>query len=303
MPEKYDLLDRRFEKLISSHADVEQLYTGCRFAEGPAYFAGGRYLIWSDIPNNRLLRYDETDGSVSVFRQPSGYANGNTVDRVGRLISCEHGTRKVTRTEHNGAITTLAENWNGKRLNSPNDVVVKSDETIWFTDPPYGIDDDYSGNKGESEIGASHVYRINLRSGIVEAAITDMVRPNGLAFSPDERKLYVVDSGRTHGLDYPAHIRVFNVDDDNRVSGGTVFAEATVGIFDGMRIDTDGRIWTSAGDGVHAYEPDGTLIGKIRVPEVVGNLCFGGARNNILYICATKSLYAVHLLVKGVRTY
>jgi gluconolactonase len=303
MPEKYDLLDRRFEKLISSHADVEQLYTGCRFAEGPAYFAGGRYLIWSDIPNNRLLRYDETDGSVSVFRQPSGYANGNTVDRVGRLISCEHGTRKVTRTEHNGAITTLAENWNGKRLNSPNDVVVKSDETIWFTDPPYGIDDDYSGNKGESEIGASHVYRINLRSGIVEAAITDMVRPNGLAFSPDERKLYVVDSGRTHGLDHPAHIRVFNVDDDNRVRGDTVFAEATVGIFDGMRVDTDGRIWTSAGDGVHVYEPDGTLIGKIRVPEVVGNLCFGGARNNILYICATKSLYAVHLLVKGVRAY
>ncbi|MCB1467734.1 MAG: SMP-30/gluconolactonase/LRE family protein, partial [Rhizobiaceae bacterium] len=275
---------------------------GCRWAEGPAYFAAGRYLVWSDIPNDRMLRYDETDGSVSVFRQPAGNTNGHTTDRQGRLVSCEHGGRRVSRTEHDGTIVTIADNWNGKRLNSPNDVVVKSDGTIWFTDPAYGIDSDYEGNKSESEIGACYVYRVDT-DGKIEAVITDMVRPNGLAFSLDETQLYVVDTGRTHGPDNPAHMRLFDISSDNKVSGGRVFADCTAGLFDGFRLDSDGRIWTSAADGVHCYDPDGTLIGKVKVPEVVANVVFGGPKRNILYICGTTSLYAVRLMINGAKLY
>ena len=302
MPAEYEVLDPRFAKLFNSNAHVDKLYTGCRWAEGPAYFAAGRYLIWSDIPNDRMLRYDETDGSVSVFRQPAGNSNGNTVDRQGRLISCEHGGRRVSRTEHDGTVVTLADKWRGKRLNSPNDAVVKSDGSIWFTDPAYGIDTDYEGNKAESEIGACHVYRID-PSGEVDAVITDMVRPNGIAFSPDESLLYVADTGRTHGADNPAHIRVFNVSKNGKVSGGKVFADCTAGLFDGFRVDVDGRVWTSAADGVHCYEPDGTLIGKVLIPEVVANCAFGGPKYNYLYICGTTSLYGIRLMVNGAKTY
>lgn len=302
MTSPYEILDPRFNRLFNGTAKVEQLYTGCRWAEGPAYFAAGRYVVWSDIPNDRMMRYDETDGSVSVFREPAGNTNGHTVDRQGRLVSCEHGGRRVSRTEHDGSIVTLADSWNGKRLNSPNDVVVKSDGSIWFTDPSYGIDSDYEGNKAESEIGACNVYRID-PSGAVEAVITDMVRPNGLAFSPDEKQLYVVDTGRTHGADNPAHMRVFDVSADNKVSGGGVFADCTAGLFDGFRLDDTGRIWTSAADGIHCYHPDGTLIGIVKVPEVTANCVFGGPKRNILYICGTTSLYAVRLMVNGLRTY
>ena len=182
----YEVLDPRFARLFNTDAHVEKLFTGCMWAEGPAYFAAGRYLIWSDIPNNRMLRYDETDGQVSVFRQPSGNSNGNTVDRQGRLVSCEHSGRRVSRTEFDGQVTTIADRYKGKRLNSPNDVVVKSDGSIWFTDPTYGIDTDYEGDKAESEIGSSQVYRVDPSSGDVEAVVTDMVQPNGLAFSLDE---------------------------------------------------------------------------------------------------------------------
>jgi gluconolactonase len=297
------ILDERFEPLIKSAARLEKLYEGCRWAEGPAYFPAGRYLIWSDIPNDRMLRYDETSGAVSVFRNPSGYSNGNTVDRQGRLISCEHGHRRVSRTEHDGTITVIASHYQGKRLNSPNDVVVQSDGTIWFTDPAYGIDSDYEGHKDESEIGACHVYRVDPHSGEIKIVADDFVRPNGIAFSPDERRLYVADTGATHVKDGPRHIRVFDVSDGGRLSGGKVFATLTAGLFDGMRLDEAGRIWTSAGDGVHCYDPDGTLLGKILVPEAVANVVFGGVKRNRLYICATTSLYAIMLPLNGAKTF
>jgi len=297
--EFYDVIEPKFASFVVQHFAVEPLYTGCLFAEGPAYFAAGRYLIFSDIANDRLLRYDEANGSVSVFRSNCGNPNGNTVDRQGRLITCEHKNRRLTRTEHDGRITTLADKWQGKRLNSPNDVVVKSDGTIWFTDPTYGILHDLDGIKATSEIGSCNVYRIDPDSGSVTAVITDMVMPNGLAFSTDERQLYVVDSGRTHGMENPSHIRVFEVRDDNTIGADRVFADCDTGIFDGLRLDSDGRIWTSAPDGVYCYDTDRTLLGKIKLPRIVGNVQFGGPRNNFLYICATTTLYLARLKVNG----
>jgi gluconolactonase len=299
----YEFLDPRFNRLVNRSANVTKLYTGCQWAEGPAWFAAGRYLVWSDIPANRMLRFDETDGSVSTFRQPCGNSNGNTVDRQGRLVSCEHSGRRVSRTEHDGSVVTIADRWNGKRLNSPNDAVVRSDGSIWFTDPAYGIESDYEGDKADSEIGACNVYRVDPGSGTVEAVITDMVRPNGIAFSLDERQLYVADTGRTHGAQNPAHIRVFDLDEAGNVGASRVFADCTAGLFDGFRLDAEGRIWTSAGDGIHCYDPDGTLIGKIKVPEGVANCVFGGAKRNVLYICGTTSLYAVRVMVNGAKTY
>jgi gluconolactonase len=298
----FEILDDRFRRCIKVTARVEQLYTGCRWAEGPAYFAAGRYVVWSDIPNDRLLRWDETSGVTGVFRHPAGYTNGNTVDRQGRLVSCEHGGRRVSRTEHDGSITTIADRYDGKRLNSPNDVVVKSDGSIWFTDPPYGIDSDYEGHLGESEIGASHVYRVDPgrpagAPGAVRIATDDLDRPNGLAFSPDERLLYISDTGPSRR----GQMRVFTVGDDGRLSGGDLFATCTAGAFDGFRVDTAGRIWASAGDGVHCYDPDGTLLGKVLVPEVVANVAFGGPKRNRLFMTGTTSLYAVLLPVNGVK--
>jgi gluconolactonase len=295
--------DERFRRCFNTHARLDLLYTGCRWAEGPAYFPAGRYLVWSDIPNDRMLRWDETTGAVGVFRQPAGYSNGNTVDRNGRLVTCEHGNRRVTRTEHDGSITVIADRYEGKRLNSPNDVVVKSDGSIWFTDPTYGIDSDYEGHRAESEIGACHLYRVDPQTGTCRVMVDDFIRPNGLAFSPDERRLYVADTGATHLTDGPRHMRVFTVADDQTLVRGTVFATCTAGFFDGFRVDEQGRIWTSAGDGVHCYDSDGTLLGKILVPEPAANVVFGGPKHNRLFICATTSLYAVYLLVNGVRTF
>ncbi|HEX2725792.1 MAG TPA: SMP-30/gluconolactonase/LRE family protein [Beijerinckiaceae bacterium] len=299
----YEVLDDRFAPLINTTARVEKLYEGCRWAEGPAYFPAGRYLVWSDIPNDRMLRFDEATGTVGVFRYPAGYSNGNTVDRRGRLVTCEHGFRRVTRTEHDGRITVIADRYAGKRFNSPNDVVVKSDASVWFTDPTYGIDSDYGGHKAESEIGASNLYRVDPRSGEVRIAAGDFVRPNGLAFSPDESRLYVSDTGASHVPDGPRHIRVFAVGQDGALSGGEVFATSTAGSFDGFRFDDAGRLWTSAGDGVHCYDPDGTLIGKVLVPEITANVVFGGLKRNRLFICATASLYAVMLAVNGTKTF
>jgi gluconolactonase len=297
------VLDERFRRLFIGSARLEKLAEGCRWAEGPAYFPAGRYLVWSDIPNDRMMRFDETSNTVSVFRSPAGYSNGNTVDRQGRLVTCEHGNRRVTRTEHDGSITVLASHHQGKRFNSPNDVVVKSDGSIWFTDPAYGIDSDYEGHKAESEIGGCHVYRIDPHTGETRIAADDFVRPNGLAFSPDETRLYVADTGATHVKDGPRHIRIFDVDGSGGLSGGDVFATCTQGLFDGFRLDDAGRIWTSAGDGVHCYDSDGTLIGKILVPEGVANVVFGGPKRNRLYICATTSLYSIMLPVNGARTF
>lgn len=302
LPTPYEVLDQRAAGLFNGTAKLDRLYTGCRWAEGPAYFPAGRYLVWSDIPNNRMMRYDETDGSVSEFRNPSNYTNGHTVDRQGRLISCEHRGRRVSRTEFDGTVTTLVDSFNGKRLNSPNDAVVKSDNSIWFTDPAYGIDWDYEGLRSPMEQDGCHVYRIDGQSGAVTRVATDFVRPNGLAFSPDEKKLYIVDTGATHVENGPRHIRVFDVDGD-KLKNGKLFATCTNGLFDGLRIDEDGRIWTSAGDGVHVYDPDGTLIGKVHVPEVVANVCFGGIMRNRLYICGTTSLYAYYVLVRGNKTF
>jgi gluconolactonase len=295
----FEILDPRFRLLVKVNAEVERLHTGCRWAEGPAYFPAHRTLVWSDIPNDRMLRFDEVTGAVGVFRQPCGHANGNTVDREGRLVTCEHGGRRVSRTEHDGRIVTLADRYDGKRLNSPNDVVVHRDGSVWFTDPPYGIDSDYEGHKGESEIGASHVFRFEPSSGRLTLVADDYVRPNGLAFSPDGRHLYVSDTGGSHLQDGPRHIRRHAVGEGGRLSGGEVFALCDAGRFDGFRFDTEGRIWTSAADGVHCLDPDGTLLGKIRLPEPVANVCFGGPKRNRLYICATTSLYSVLLPVNG----
>jgi gluconolactonase len=249
-----------------------------------------------------MLRYDDCDGSVSVFRQPSNNSNGNTVDRQGRLLTCEHLARRVTRTEHDGTIRVIADAYKGKRFNSPNDLVVKSDGSVWFTDPPYGILADYEGGRAESEIGASHVYRADPNTGEVTIVADDFEKPNGLAFSPDEKFLYVADTGISHREHGPKHIRKLAVHAHGKTLGAsTVFAVCTAGLFDGFRVDEAGRIWTSAGDGVHCYDPDGTLIGKIRIPELVSNVCFGGARLNRLFICGTTSLYSAFLAINGQR--
>ena len=295
----FEVLDQRFAALFAPHIRVERLWTGARWCEGPAWFAAGRYLVWSDIPNDRILRWDETDGSVSVFRSPSNNTNGNTVDPQGRLVSCEHLTRRVTRTEHDGSITVLADRFDGRRLNSPNDVVVRSDGSVWFTDPFYGIATDYEGEVQDQEIDGCHVYRFDPDSGRVTQVADDFVQPNGLAFSPDERRLFVSDTGVSHVDDGPAHIRRFDVDDNLSLSGGDVVATCTSGVFDGFRLDTEDRIWTSASDGVHCYDADGTLIGKIRIPEIVGNLTFGGPRRNRLFICGNSSLYSVYVFATG----
>jgi gluconolactonase len=297
--EHYEILDERFRRLVRTSARVDKLYEGTRWAEGPAYFAAGRYLVWSDIPNDRMLRWDEPTGTVGVFRSPAGYTNGHTVDGQGRLVSCSHGERRVERTEHDGSITVIADRFDGKRLNSPNDVVVRSDGTIWFTDPTYGIDSDYEGHRAQSEIGASHVYCVDPASGECRIAADDFVRPNGLAFAPGDERLFVSDTGVTHVADGPRHIRAFDVGADGALSGGAVFATCTEGMFDGFRFDEVGRLWTSAGDGVHCYDPDGTLIGKVLVPETVANVVFGGPKRNRLFICATSSLYAVLVAVRG----
>jgi gluconolactonase len=299
----FEVLDDRFRRLFVAAAEIEKLFTGCRWAEGPAYFPAARSLVWSDIPNDRMLRLDECSGAVSVFRRPAGYANGNTVDRVGRLVTCEQGRRRVSRTEFDGAVSILADRYRGGRLNSPNDVVVKSDDSVWFTDPTYGIDSDYEGHHGQSEQAGNFVFRIDSAGKELTVVADDFAQPNGIAFSPDERILYVVDSGRTHRPDGPAHIRSFEVGEFGSLKERGVFAVCSVGIFDGLRVDVDGRIWTSAGDGVHCYHPDGALLGKIRIPEVVGNVCFGGEKRNYLYICGTTSLYGVRLPVNGAKTF
>ena len=298
----YEVLDERFRACVNRTSHVERLWTGARWTEGPVYFPAGRYTLFSDIPNDRIMRYDETDGSVSVFRSPCGYTNGHTVDRQGRLVSCEHGGRRVSRTEHDGRITVIADSYQGKRLNSPNDVVVKSDGSIWFTDPPYGILTDYEGHKAEPENGFN-VYRVDGASGAISVAVDDFVRPNGIAFSPDEKQLYIVDSAGGRSKGEPKHIRVFDVAENGKLSGGKEFADCTAGRFDGMRFDTEGRLWAATDDGVHCLAPDGTLIGKVKIPEICSNVVFGGPKRNTLYVTATNSLYAVMLHVNGHRTF
>jgi gluconolactonase len=286
---------------------VERIATGFRWAEGPVYFPAGRYVLFSDIPNNRIMRLCEDDNHLSVFRQPSMNSNGNTIDREGRLITCEHGGRRVTRTELDGAITIIADKYDGKKLNSPNDVVVASIGSIWFTDPVYGIGGNYEGVKAAPEQDKHNVYRVDPKSSDIKVVVDDFVEPNGITFSPDEKKLYVIDTGFTDGPNNPSHIRVFDADiDSGKVSNSKVFADLPKpSITDGMRADTAGNIWCSLGwgdpgeDGVRCYTPAGEMLGKIHIPETVANLCFGGTFRNRLYICGSTSLYAVYTSATG----
>jgi gluconolactonase len=298
---EFAFLDDRFRQCINPTARVRKLFEGCAWSEGPAWSPGWRSLVWSDIPNDRQMRWDEASGAVGVFRYPAGYTNGNTVDRQGRLISCEHGGRRVCRTEFDGTVTTLVDKHEGRRLNSPNDVVVKSDDTIWFTDPAYGIESDYEGHRSAMELKGCFVFRYDPATGDLRVVADDFVRPNGIAFSPDERLLYVSDTGATHAADGPRHIRRFSVSADGTLSNSEVFATCSAGFFDGFRLDVEGRVWTSTAEGVHVYDSDGTLIGKVFVPEVVANVEFGGAKLNHLFICGTTSLYTVKVMTNGVK--
>jgi len=299
---RVEKLDKRFPK--QGNAAIERIATGFRWAEGPVYFRDGGFLLWSDIPNNRMMRWLEEDGHVSVFRSPSNYSNGNTRDREGRLLTCEHDSRRVTRTEPDGRITVLMDRFDGKKLNAPNDIVVASDGAIWFTDPGYGIDGEYEGHADKFELPAN-VYRLDPRTGRATVVADDFTRPNGLAFSPDEELLYIVDTGITHGG--PSHIRVFEVA-GNKLRKGRVFAEDFApGFTDGMRVDMRGNVWCSMGwadpaeDGARCYAPDGELIGKVHLPESCANLCFGGKKRNRLFVCGSTSIYALYLDVQGAQ--
>ena len=298
----FEIIDPLFARLVMFHAPVEHLATGFRWAEGPVWFGDRSTLLWSDIPNDRVMGWregvDGGAGEVFVFRRPSNFANGHTRDREGRLLSCEHGTRRVTRTEHDGTITVIADRYDGKRLNSPNDIVCRSDGTIWFTDPHYGIAGHYEGHRAEQE-QPCRVYRADPRDGSLTVVLDDFECPNGIAFSPDERTLYVAETGPAFEPDAVQHIRRFRVDEAGAVSGGEVFHEVSPGCADGFRCDTAGRLWTSAGDGVHCLSPEGAVLGKIRVPEIVSNLCFGGRGRHRLFMTATTSLYSVSLNVEG----
>jgi gluconolactonase len=291
----FEVIDPVFGRYVLGNAPVKRLATGFDWVEGPVWFGDAGCLLFSDIPNNRILRW--TEEGISTFRQPSNYSNGHTRDRQGRLISCEHGLRRVTRTEWDGQITVIADGYGGKRLNSPNDVVVARDGAIWFTDPHYGIMTDYEGFRAEEELPCA-VYRVD-PDGRIEAVITDMACPNGLAFSPDESRLYVADTGRMFSND-PQHIRVYDMV-GGKPRSGRIFHKVGAGCADGIRVDGDGNLWSSAGDGVHCIAPDGHLMGRILVPEVVSNLCFGGRAKHRLFITATTSLYSVILNRGGVQ--
>jgi len=296
--DSYEYYEKKFYDLTVPIAEVEELYSGNRWAEGPVWFNDGGYLVWSDIPNNRMLRW-VPDLGVGVFRAQSNFANGNTRDRQGRLVSCEHGGRRVTRTEPDGAITVIADRHAGKRLNSPNDVVVKSDGSVWFTDPDYGILSDYEGYKSEREQKGCYVYRVDPKSGAVKIVADDFVKPNGLAFSPDEKTLFIADSGFSHDPNGPHHIRAFSVGADGKLSKGRVFCEVSPGLPDGFRLDSTGNLWTSCQNGVICFDPTGKPLGKIKIPQMVSNLTFGGPRRNRLFITATKSIYAVFVGATG----
>jgi gluconolactonase len=288
IPAQFESYDDRFSGTGGDKV-VERVFSTGRWLEGPAYQAAGRYVLFSDIPGDRVLRYDEITGRTDVFLAPADFANGRTVDREGRFVSCEHGGRRVTRLEHDGSVSVLADAYEGKRLNSPNDVVEHSDRSLWFTDPSYGIRSDYEGHQRDEEIGVHHVYRLSA-AGELTVVADDFNQPNGLAFSADEGQLFIVDSEEHH-------IRVFDVRGDT-LSGGALFAADPNG-YDGIRFDSAGRLWGAAHDGLHCYEPDGTLVGKLLLPEVVANLVFGGRQRNHLFITASRSLYTLRVNFSG----
>ncbi len=297
-----DVADDRLRPLIDQGALLHHLADGCTWSEGPVYVADDDVVLWSDVRNNRRMRLVVPTGRVTVADQPANFCNGHTIDRQGSVVVCEHGTRSVVRLTVDGSRRIVADRFAGMRFNSPNDVVVASDDSIWFTDPTYGIDSDAEGHRADSEIGSSNVYRVDGVTAAVTPEITDMVRPNGLAFSPDEGSLYVSDTGISHVESGPRHIRRYDVAEGRVRGGGEVFATCPEGVFDGFRLDADGRIWTSGQQGVHCYHPDGTLLGTIRLPEVCANVVFGGADRRTLYMAANTSLYSLALRVRGVST-
>jgi gluconolactonase len=295
-------LDSRFDAVKPPmNAAVERLHTGCRWSEGPVWFGEFRSLLWSDIPNNRILKWEEETGQVGIFRKPSNYANGNTRDRQGRLVTCEHGTRQVTRTEHDGSITVICNRYegvDGKPLNSPNDVVVKSDGSTWFTDPAFGILGNYEGFKAEPEL-PTNVYRVDPRTGRATVVAADINFPNGLCFSPDESRMYIVESRSR-----PRAIRVYDVvEDGTRLANGRIFGDIGEGAPDGFRCDVNGNLWCGWGpgelNGVAVFAPDGNMIGRIALPERCANVCFGGRSRNRLFMAASQSLYAVYVNTEG----
>jgi gluconolactonase len=303
------VLDKRFAKYKIGNTPIQRMFTGCLWAEGPAWSGEGKYLVWSDIPNNRQLRWMEEDGHVSTMRQPASYSNGNTFDYQGRQLSCEHHGRRVVRYEHNGSVTVIADKWNGKPLNAPNDIVVHPNGDIWFTDPGYGILVGYEGEIAKMEIREA-VYRVDGKSGKMNMVDDQLKKPNGLCFSPDYKKLYICDTGATHYPDTPRIINVYDVADEKSLKNGKQFINMDIpgkgaGLADGIRADKDGNIWIGAGwvgegyDGVHIAAPNGDRIGMILLPEMCANVCFGGSHRNRLFMCASQSLYAVYVETTG----
>lgn len=299
---RIQVFDPEFDKFRLPYAAVERIATGFRWAEGPVWFGDGRYLLWSDIPNNRMMKWEEETGVVSVFRSPSNYANGNTRDRQGRLITCEHAGRRVTRTEYDGSLTVILDRFDGKPLNSPNDVVVKSDGSIWFTDPPFGIAGNYEGRQAQPEL-SQNVYRVDGASGAATVVAGDVNGPNGLCFSPDESLLYVIQSRGTPNR----FIRVYDVvDNGTAIANGRVFFDAGTATIDGLRCDVHGNLWCGWGmgsdelDGVMVISPRGKLIGRIALPERCANLCFGGIMRNRLFMASCQSVYALYVNTQGV---
>ena len=298
---RHEIVDPRFRSFVLANAALETLTTDGRWFEGPVWFGDQQTLLFSDVPNDRILRWSET-GGVSVFRQPAHFPNGHTRDRDGRLIGCSHGLRAIVRTELDGAVRVLADRFDGKRLNAPNDVVVKRDGTVWFTDPHYGIETDFEGTKQAAELPPS-VYRFDPRDGSLRVAADDFAGPNGLCFSPDERRLYIAESGTQFTADPVQHLRVFDLTDDGAgLRNGRVFHHVSPGYADGFRCDVDGNVWCGAGDGVHCIDPSGALLGKIFVPHAVANLCFGGRLRSRLFLCAGPTLYAIAVNRRGCQS-
>ncbi|EPX85678.1 SMP-30/gluconolactonase/LRE family protein [Salipiger mucosus] len=296
LPPHLDIHDDRFSALVHPMSTLDMIAEGFTWTEGPVWFGDRDCLLFSDIPSQRILRWSETEG-LSTYRAGSEFNNGNTRDREGRLVGCRHGMRDVVRTEHDGSLTVLADSHEGRRLNSPNDVVVSSDGAVWFTDPTYGIISNFEGYRSTPEQSAHHVFRLS-PEGELRAVVSDFTQPNGLCFSPDERRLYIAESGSSHDDSVPSVIRQFDVE-GGRLTDAGVFATIDRGLPDGMRCDVMGNLWSSAADGVHCFAPDGTLLGKILVPQVVSNLCFGGPDGQRMFITATRAVYRVFVDVKG----
>ncbi|MBS57648.1 MAG: gluconolactonase [Chloroflexi bacterium] len=290
---KFEIFESNFKLMINDNSQLMTIYSGAEWSEGPVFIKNRNMVVWSDIPNDRMLSWTPNAG-VEIFRSPSGYSNGNFLDLQGQLLTCEHGNRRISRTNKNGEIVTIVDNFNGKKLNSPNDLVVKSDGSIWFTDPPYGILSDKEGHKSESELEGNFVFRYDPIVDKLTLISDDFDKPNGIAFSPDEKLLYIADSGD------PKNIRVFNVSEDGEsINKGRVFAEISPGVPDGFRIDTDGNVFTSASDGIQVFTPSGVMLGKILVPERTANCAFGGKNRETLFITASTSLYSIVMNAKG----